>query len=88
VNLHVFGEGCEEVRRMLAFRDWLRESPADRRLNAETERRLADRKWERGQDYADAKTEVVTEIMARALRTSAQLWNGDGSPAPTRTTSG
>jgi GrpB-like predicted nucleotidyltransferase (UPF0157 family) len=98
VNLHVFPDGCEEVRRMLAFRDWLRAHPDDRHLYAETKRRLAAQPWERVQDYADAKTEVVTEIMQRALRASAQAAsaaaqaaqpsNGEGSPAPTRTTSG
>ena len=83
-NLHVFPAGCEEVTRMLAFRDRLRADEADRRLYAETKRRLARERWERVQDYADAKTDVVDEIMERALQAS----KGDGSPAPTRTTSG
>lgn len=84
VNLHVFPRGCEEVRRMLAFRDWLRANPEDRMLYAEVKRELATREWEVVQDYADAKSDVVARIMARALQAS----NGDGSPAPTRTTSG
>ncbi len=88
VNLHVFPDGCNEVRRMLVFRDWLRTNADDRRLYAETKERLARRQWERVQDYADAKTDVVAEIMARALGTSDQASNGEGSPAPTRTTSG
>ena len=24
INLHVFSPGCEEIERMLRFRDWLR----------------------------------------------------------------
>jgi GrpB-like predicted nucleotidyltransferase (UPF0157 family) len=84
VNLHVFPVGCEEVRRMLAFRDWLTVNADDRHLYAETKRRLARQRWERVQDYADAKTDVVTAIIERALQPS----KGDGSPAPTRTTSG
>jgi GrpB-like predicted nucleotidyltransferase (UPF0157 family) len=68
VNLHVFGPGCEEVRRMLAFRDHLRADAADRGLYERTKRDLATRTWARVQDYADAKNDVVTEIMARALR--------------------
>ena len=67
VNLHVFGPDCEEVRRMLAFRDHLRADAADRELYERTKRDLAGRSWGRVQDYADAKTEVVAESMARAL---------------------
>ena len=68
VNLHVFGPDCEEVRRMLAFRDHLRRDEADRMLYERTKRELAARQWDRVQDYADAKSEVVGEIMARAVR--------------------
>jgi GrpB-like predicted nucleotidyltransferase (UPF0157 family) len=67
VNLHVFTEGCEEIARMLFFRDWLRENAADRELYARTKRSLAQREWNTVQDYADAKASVVAEIMARAL---------------------
>jgi len=66
VNLHVFSEGCEEVGKMLAFRDRLRESAADRELYAATKRELAARDWKHVQQYADAKAEVVREILARA----------------------
>ena len=84
MNLHVFPHLCEEVRRMLVFRDWLRSNPADRDRYEQVKRRLAAQDWEVVQDYADAKSDVVAEIMERALQAS----NGDGSPAPTRTTSG
>lgn len=86
VNLHVFPEDCEEVARMLAFRDWLRVDDDDRRLYEDTKRALAERSWTSVQDYADAKTEVVAQIMERALVFQAS--NRDGSPAPTRTISG
>jgi GrpB-like predicted nucleotidyltransferase (UPF0157 family) len=66
VNLHVFSRGCEEIDRMLLFRDWLRENEADRELYADTKRELAGREWRYVQDYADAKTAVVAEIVARA----------------------
>lgn len=65
VNLHVFSEGCEEIGRMLHFRDWLRENAADRELYERTKLALAQRKWKTVQDYADAKSAVVAEIMAR-----------------------
>jgi GrpB-like predicted nucleotidyltransferase (UPF0157 family) len=66
VNLHVFSEGCEEIGKMLAFRDRLRTNEADRELYESKKRKLAVRRWEFVQDYADAKTEVVKEIVARA----------------------
>ena len=66
VNLHVFPSGASEAGRMLTFRDWLRSHPDDRRLYEQTKRSLADARWEHVQDYADAKSAVVTEIMRRA----------------------
>jgi GrpB-like predicted nucleotidyltransferase (UPF0157 family) len=65
VNVHVFSEGCEEIGRMLAFRDHLRENEADRELYERTKRELGAQEWEFMQDYADAKTEVVQEILER-----------------------
>jgi len=67
VNVHVLPAGCAEVERMLAFRDHLRRDDADRALYQRTKRELAQREWRYLQDYADAKTEVVEEIMARAM---------------------
>jgi GrpB-like predicted nucleotidyltransferase (UPF0157 family) len=51
---------------MLMFRDWLRSNDADRELYERTKRELAKRTWKYVQDYADAKTSVVEEIVARA----------------------
>lgn len=64
VNLHVFSQGCDEAQRMLAFRDHLRSYAADRERYAAEKRRLAAQKWTYVQDYADAKTAVVQEILA------------------------
>ncbi|PWU05774.1 MAG: hypothetical protein C5B51_13795 [Terriglobia bacterium] len=72
VNLHVFSTGCPEIGRMLAFRDWLRINEDDRELYARTKRMLAEREWQKVQDYADAKTAVVEEILERA-RNAARL---------------
>jgi GrpB-like predicted nucleotidyltransferase (UPF0157 family) len=66
VNLHVFNPGCEEIERMLRFRDHLRTNEADRELYARTKRELAAKEWKYVQNYADAKSEVVQEILARA----------------------
>lgn len=65
-NLHVFSEGCSEIDRTLVFRDWLRANPADRDLYERTKRELASQEWEHIQNYADAKTAVIGEMLARA----------------------
>ena len=66
INLHVFTQGSEEIRRTLLLRDWLRTNEADRELYARTKRGLARRKWKYVQNYADAKSEVVKAILERA----------------------
>jgi GrpB-like predicted nucleotidyltransferase (UPF0157 family) len=66
VNLHVFSDGCVELERMVGFRDWLRTHDDDRALYERTKRELIARDWAYVQNYADAKTGVVEEIVARA----------------------
>jgi len=66
VNLHVFSRDCEEVAQMLLLRDWLRTHDDDRDLYARTKRELAVKEWKYVQNYADAKSEVVQEILQRA----------------------
>jgi GrpB-like predicted nucleotidyltransferase (UPF0157 family) len=66
INLHVFSEGCPEIKRMLLFRDWLRANDTDRQLYEDTKRKLATQTWKYTQNYADAKAEVVEGIMSRA----------------------
>ncbi|MGH2505458.1 MAG: GrpB family protein, partial [Ktedonobacterales bacterium] len=70
-NLHVFSPGCVEIRRMLLMRDWLRTHPDDRALYERTKRELAQRQWKYVQNYADAKSEVVETILARASAADA-----------------
>jgi GrpB-like predicted nucleotidyltransferase (UPF0157 family) len=43
INLHVFSDGCEEIDRMVRFRDWLRAHPDDQQLYERTKRELAQR---------------------------------------------
>ena len=71
INLHVFSLGCPELDGMLAFRDWLRNNSADRELYARTKRNLAKQEWKYVQNYADAKSAIVEEIMKRALNAGA-----------------
>ncbi len=66
INLHVYTFGCPEMDTMLMFRDWLRTNDADRELYERTKRDLAKQTWKHVQNYADAKTSVVAEIVARA----------------------
>ena len=67
VNVHTFSDGCAEVERMVAFRDWLRTHDDERDLYLDAKRELATREWKYVQNYADAKSAVVQEILARAL---------------------
>jgi GrpB-like predicted nucleotidyltransferase (UPF0157 family) len=66
VNVHVFTVGASEIDRMLQFRDRLRAHPEDRVAYEQVKRDLAQRTWPRVQDYADAKTEIVRQIVDRA----------------------
>jgi len=72
VNLHVFSAGCPEIDRMLVFRDWLRANESDRDLYAQTKRNLAQQVWKHTQNYADAKTAVIDQILSRATRAARQ----------------
>ena len=66
INLHVFTAGAAEIDRMLLFRDWLRASDADRDAYLQVKRDLAQQTWRHVQHYADAKTAIVEQIIARA----------------------
>jgi GrpB-like predicted nucleotidyltransferase (UPF0157 family) len=66
INLHIFSAGCPEIDRVLMFRDRLRNDSADRDLYACTKSTLAQQEWKHIQEYADAKTAVVEEILSRA----------------------
>jgi GrpB-like predicted nucleotidyltransferase (UPF0157 family) len=66
VHLHVFSRNCPEVERMVLFRNHLRASEADRRVYEQTKRELAGKSWKYIQDYADAKSAVIEDILNRA----------------------
>ena len=65
-HLHVFSRACGEIDRMLAFRDRLWSSDTDRRLYERVKQELAARRWKYVQNYADAKSDVVKDILTRA----------------------
>jgi GrpB-like predicted nucleotidyltransferase (UPF0157 family) len=66
INLHVYSPGCPEIERYLSFRDRLRRHPEERANYQRVKRELSERDWTHVQQYADAKTEVVEAIIARA----------------------
>jgi GrpB-like predicted nucleotidyltransferase (UPF0157 family) len=70
INLHVFSAECPEIDRIVMFRDWLRSNATDRDLYARTKLDLAQKEWKCVQNYADAKTVVIEEILARAASTT------------------
>jgi GrpB-like predicted nucleotidyltransferase (UPF0157 family) len=65
LNLHVFSSGCPEIDRMLIFRDRLRNDVSDRQRYEQNKRQLASRNWQYLQNYADAKSAVIEEIIAK-----------------------
>ena len=71
INLHVYSPGCPEIERYLAFRDRLRGRPDERAHYQRVKRELSERDWTYVQQYADAKTEVVESIIARARAETA-----------------
>ncbi|HEY6259037.1 MAG TPA: GrpB family protein [Xanthobacteraceae bacterium] len=72
-NIHVFSQACEEIGPMLAFRDRLRADDDDRKWYERTKQELAARTWKYMQNYADAKSGVVREILNRALGAGGRL---------------
>jgi GrpB-like predicted nucleotidyltransferase (UPF0157 family) len=77
VHVHVFPPDSPEIDRYLLFRGRLRADAAERELYARAKRRLAARDWPTMQHYAEAKTEVVEAIIARALAARGE----DADPA-------
>jgi GrpB-like predicted nucleotidyltransferase (UPF0157 family) len=68
----MFTVGAAEIDRMLLFRDWLRANDADRDAYLQVKRDLARRTWQHVQHYANSKTAIVQQIMARAGAASQQ----------------
>ena len=75
VHVHVYSPGSPEIERHLLLRDHLRENAEDRELYARTKRDLASRDWPTMEHYAEAKTEVIEGIIARAAARRASQEN-------------
>ena len=66
VHVHVYGRGDPAVADYLLLRDHLRSDEADRALYERTKRALIAGRWDDTNAYADAKTDVIVAIKARA----------------------
>jgi GrpB-like predicted nucleotidyltransferase (UPF0157 family) len=66
VHVHLWAGDDPEVERHLRFRDRLRGSAPDRAAYEQLKRDLARRHWDDMNFYADAKSELIAEILARA----------------------
>jgi GrpB-like predicted nucleotidyltransferase (UPF0157 family) len=66
VHVHVYERDHPAVDDYLLLRDRLRSDADDRALYETTKRALMLRRWEDMNDYADAKTDVISAIKARA----------------------
>lgn len=71
VHVHVCAAASSWERRHLLFRDWLRSAPAEADLYAAVKYALTRRDWPDMNRYAEAKTDVIDEIMSRAERWAA-----------------
>ena len=69
VHIHILESGDPERDEYLLLRDHLRRSSADRALYERTKRELVRSDWADMNDYAEAKTPVITQIKARARGT-------------------
>ena len=72
VHVHIFSAHCPEIGRQLAFRDWLRINEIDRMRYEAVKRKLAAQDWADMNAYAQAKSEFVEEVIARALQQGEQ----------------
>ncbi len=65
VHVHLWADE-PDLDRHLLFRDWLRTNEADRKKYEAVKRELATHTWRDMNDYADAKSDVINTISARA----------------------
>jgi GrpB-like predicted nucleotidyltransferase (UPF0157 family) len=66
VHIHIYSPGCPEIQRNLTFRDRLRRNAEDRTRYSQIKRELAAKDWPDMNAYAEAKTEVIENIVVAA----------------------
>lgn len=72
VHIHILQADHANAVAYLEFRDHLRRHAADRQLYEKTKIELVKQDWLDMNAYADAKTEVIAEIRARAQHISVE----------------
>lgn len=73
IHLHVFSQDSKEIEKYLLFRNYLRNHQEAKELYANTKKALAKKKWKYVQNYADAKSDVVQQIMDAARKENSQI---------------
>lgn len=68
VHVHICPSGGCWERDHLLFTDWLRVTPADRDAYEQLKRQLATREWFDMNQYAEAKGDLIDEILGRARK--------------------
>jgi GrpB-like predicted nucleotidyltransferase (UPF0157 family) len=63
---HFYSPTSDEISRCLTFRDRLRSHPDARRLYEDVKRSLATQDWANMNEYAEAKSAIVEQILAEA----------------------
>ena len=66
VHVHVWAEADPEVARVLAFRTWLRQHPQDCFAYERLKLALALREWDDMNEYANAQSELIATLLAKA----------------------
>lgn len=78
-NVHIRTAGEFSQQAALLLRDYLRAERAARMRYEQAKRDLAEHPWDRVDDYADAKGDIVWQLLREADRWSWRGWQ----PGPT-----
>ena len=77
VHIHLLEAGDAAIDAHLLFRDLLRRDASARELYESTKRDLIARDWADMNEYADAKTRIIEELLQRARGSgAASSWTG------------
>jgi GrpB-like predicted nucleotidyltransferase (UPF0157 family) len=83
VHVHVFPAGSEDERLHLLFVEWLRHDREDREKYEALKRELIAKDWDDMNQYAQAKSQLVHEILERA-----EAWAAETGWTPSRSWAG